>query len=249
MTDSDKSYLIYMAARLLEMRRILKPTGSIYLHCDPPMSHYLKLVMDAMFGKSGYKNEIIWRRTGAHGRAKRWGPLHDTILFYTNSRHYTWNRTYQVYDPEYVQKFYSQEDDHGCYQPVALSGPGTREGSSGSPWRDRDPSVLNRHWELPPDRALPNWIVRPPNYSEMTCQERLDVLDRQGLIVWSNKLGAIPRYKRYLSVAPGNAIQDIIWDIRPISSQARERVGYDLPPRTSPPSKLDSEPFEVHSKG
>ena len=237
MTDSDKSYLVYMAARLLEMRRLLKPTGSIYLHCDPTMSHYLKLIMDAVFGKPGYKNEVIWRRTGAHGRAKRWGPIHDTILFYTNSKPYTWNRTYQAYDPEYVQKFYSQEDDYGCYQPVALSGPGIREGSSGSPWRDRDPSVLNRHWELPPDRALPSWIVAtPPNYSEIMCQERLDVLDRQGLIVWSNKPGAIPRYKRYLSVAPGNAIQDIIWDIRPISSRARERVGY---PTQKPLALLD----------
>ena len=236
MTNSDKSYLIYMAARILEMHRILKPDGSIYLHCDPTMSHYLKLLMDALFGKSGYKNEVIWRRTGAHGRAQRWGPIHDTILFYTKSRHYTWNRTYQPYDPDYVQKFYSQEDDHGCYQAVALSGPGTREGSSGSPWRDRDPSVLNRHWELPPDRALPNWIVRPTNYSEMTCQERLDVLDRQGLIVWSNKPDAIPRYKRYLSVAPGNAIQDIMWDSRPISSQARERMDY---PTQKPLALLD----------
>ena len=231
-----KSYLIMMAVRLLEMRRVLKETGSIYLHCDPTASHYLKLLMDAVFGKSGYKNEVIWRRTGAHGRSKRWGPIHDTILFYTNSKTYAWNRIYQAYDPEYVREFYSEEDDHGFYQPVALSGPGIREGSSGLPWRDRDPSVLNRHWELPPDRALPSWIVRPPNYSEMTCQERLDILDRQGLIVWSNKPGAMPRYKRYLSVSPGNAIQDMIWDIRPISSRARERVGY---PTQKPLALLD----------
>ena len=82
MTSSDKSYLAYMAARLLEMRRVLKPTGSLYLHCDPTMSHYLKLVMDAIFGRTRFQNEVIWKRQSSHNRAKRWGPVHDTILFY-----------------------------------------------------------------------------------------------------------------------------------------------------------------------
>ena len=93
MTSSDKSYLAYMAARLLEMRRVLKPTGSIYLHCDPTMSHYLKLVMDAVFGRRNFRNEIVWKRQSAHSRARRYGPVHDVLLYYFSTDRPTWNRT------------------------------------------------------------------------------------------------------------------------------------------------------------
>ena len=87
---SAMSYLIMMAVRLIEMRRILKSTGSIYLHCDPTMSHYLKLLMDAIFGRTSFQNEIVWKRQSSHNRAKRWGPIHDTIMFYAN-KGFTWN--------------------------------------------------------------------------------------------------------------------------------------------------------------
>ena len=82
MTNSDKSYLVYMAVRLLEMRRILKPTGSIYLHCDPTMSHYLKLIMDAVFGRKNFRNEVVWHYRRWTGKAKRFQRLHDILLFY-----------------------------------------------------------------------------------------------------------------------------------------------------------------------
>ena len=85
MTNSDKSYLIYMAVRLLEMKRILKPTGSIYLHCDPTMSHYLKLVMDSIFGKQNFRNEVIWKRTSTKSLAKRYAVNTDRILYYIKS--------------------------------------------------------------------------------------------------------------------------------------------------------------------
>ena len=231
-----KSYLIMMAVRLLEMRRLLKPTGSVYLHCDPTASHYLKMMMDTVFGAANYRNEIVWRRTGAHGGAKRWGPIHDTLLFYSASKDHRWNRTYQSYDPDYVAKFYRYEDDHGRYRPVLLTGPGTRQGSSGLPWRGVDPTASGRHWAVPSDRALPKWVKKPQNHDELTCQEWLDVLEEQGMILWPKKKGATPNYKRYLSVAPGNAIQDVIWDIRPVSSQAKERVGY---PTQKPLALLD----------
>ncbi|MDE2811647.1 MAG: DNA methyltransferase [Gemmatimonadota bacterium] len=77
-----QSYLIFMAVRLVEMRRILKPSGSVYLHCDPTASHYLKLLMDSVFGRADFKNEIVWKRSSSHNSAKRWGPIHDTLLFY-----------------------------------------------------------------------------------------------------------------------------------------------------------------------
>lgn len=223
MTDGDKSYLAYMAARLLEMRRVLAPTGSLYLHCDPTMSHYLKLVLDAVFGRSRFGNEIAWKRTFSHNRAKRWGPVHDTILFCTKGERYTWNRVLESYVADYLEKHFRNEDENGRFQPISLTGPGTRTGSSGQPWGGIDPGT--RHWALPPDRSLPEWFVFPDGYSEMTCQERLDVLDAQGLIFWP-KHGSIPRFKKYAAVSRGNPVQDLVLDIRPLSAQAKERTGY-----------------------
>ena len=217
------AYLTYMAERLEHCYRILKPTGSIYLHCDPTASHGLKLVMDTLFGADNFRNEIVWRRTGAHGRARRWGPIHDTILFYSASDQYTRNRVYQDYDPDYIETFYRFRDKHGRYRHVTLDGPGERTGSSGETWRGVNPGNVGRHWEVPPDRALPDWFSFPEGCSDMTCQERLDVLDEQGMIYWPKK-GSKPQYKRYL--VAGNPIQDIIYDIRPIGSSAKERLGY-----------------------
>jgi DNA modification methylase len=219
------AYLIYMVQRLLHMKILLRPSGSIYLHCDPTASHYIKIMMDGIFGHKNFRNEIIWQRTGAHGRAKRWGPIHDVILFYTASDKYTWNRVFEKYDESYVENFYRFNDTHGRYRLVTLDGPGTRTGSSGQPWRDVDPTTKGRHWELPPDRALPQWFSHPDGYESMTVQERLDVLDAAGLIYWPPR-GSVPQYKRYLDVAEGNPIQDIITDIRPLASQSNERLGY-----------------------
>ena len=219
------AYLSYMVERLLQMKVILKITGSIYLHCDPTASHYIKAMMDAIFGHHNFRSEVIWRRTGAHGRAKRWGPIHDTILFYTKSDKYIWNRVYEDYDPKYVEKFYRFSDGRGRFRLVTLDGPGIRNGSSGMPWRDVNPSNKGRHWEIPPDRALPKDFPFPEGYAEMSCQERLDVLDATGHIYWPPK-GKVPQHKRYLAVSEGNPIQDIIGDIRPIGSQATERLGY-----------------------
>ncbi|MBS8226797.1 DNA methyltransferase [Vannielia litorea] len=219
------AYLSYMTERLLPLRSIVKPTGSIYLHCDPTASHYIKVMMDAIFGHDNFRNEVIWKRTESHGRAKKWGPIHDTLLFYTRSKHYTWNRVYQPYNESYIKSHYNQNDSHGQYRTVTLDGPGVRGGSSGLPWRGVDPSEKGRHWELPPDRALPGWFRHPEGYSDMTVQERLDVLDGAGLIYWPPR-GKLPAYKRYLSVAQGTQVQDIITDIDAVNSQSKERLGY-----------------------
>lgn len=93
------------------------------------MSHYLKLILDAIFGPRNFKNEVIWKRTGAHGRAKRWGPIHDVILYYAKSKKCAWNRIDEKYDPDYITDFYRHSDERGRYQPVTLDGPGIRYGS------------------------------------------------------------------------------------------------------------------------
>ncbi len=219
------AYLSYMAQRLLIMKRILKPTGSIYYHCDPTASHYIKALMDAVFGHDNFRNEVIWRRTAAHSRAKRWGPIHDTLLFYSRSEHYNWNRSFQRYDDSYVDQFFRFEDEHGRYRIGNLTGPGIRNGSSGLPWRGVDPTEKGRHWEVPPDRILPDHFQHPDGYADMTVQERLDVLDKVGLIYWPPK-GKVPQPKQYLRASPGVPLQDMIWDIPPIGAQAAERMGY-----------------------
>jgi len=132
-TNDMMAYLAMMAVRLIELHRVLKPTGSIYLHCDPTASHYLKLLLDGIFGAANFRNEIIWQRTQSHGRAKKWGPIHDTILFYTVSEKYQWNRVYERYDDSYLASHYKYTDEKGKHRLVTLDGPGIRHGSSGTP--------------------------------------------------------------------------------------------------------------------
>ena len=217
------AYCIMMAVRLLEMRRILKPTGSIYLHCDPTASHYLKLLMDGIFAGSAFRNEVVWKRTGSHGGANRWGPIHDTILYYAGND-CTWNRCFQSYDQDYLGRHYRHEDARGRYQVVSLTGPGATSGESGAPWRGVDPTVVGRHWAVP-QKALQSAFPERDDLETLSTQERLDMLDEAGLIYWPPR-GAVPRQKRYEDESPGVPIQDIVTDIRPLSHTAKERTGY-----------------------
>jgi len=221
------SYLIFMAVRMLEMRRILKPDGSVYLHCDPTASHYLKLLMDSVFGRAAFQSEVAWKRTSSHNRARRWAPVHDVILYYGLGKP-AWNRVLQPLEAEYVARAYRLSDARGRYRTDNLTGPGIRDGDTGQPWpakKGMDPSARNRHWELPPDRALPDWFEFPDGYSEMTPRQRLDVLDAQGLIHWP-KRGEMPAFKRYLTAKSGAPITDMVTDIPPIGAAAKERTGY-----------------------
>jgi site-specific DNA-methyltransferase (adenine-specific) len=200
------AYLVMMASRLVELRRVLKPTGSLYLHCDPTASHYLKLLLDGVFGPEFFLSEIIWKRTSAHSSAKRPGPIHDVIFLYTKSAHYTWNQQHQAYDESYVEKFYRHLDADGRRFRISdLTGGGTSRGETGKPWRGVDPTPKGRHWMVPPDK--------------------LDKLEAEGRIYWPEK-GSVPGFKRYLDEMPGVAIQDVWTDIPPISAQAKERLGY-----------------------
>ena len=220
-----QAYLTMMAVRLLELRRILKVTGSIYLHCDPTAAHYLKLEMDCVFGPSNFKNEVIWKRTSSHNSAKRWGPVHDTILFYGGGGKTTWNRVLQPLDEKYVERFYRHKDAKGQYRISDLTGSGMRTGESGQDWADVDPTSIGRHWAVPAKRSLPAWFVCPSGYDAMTVQERLDVLGGQGLVHWPDREG-MPGFKRYLTAKSGAPVQDMILDIRPLSKGQQESVGY-----------------------
>ena len=143
-TQSAVSYLTTMAIRIHYIHKVLKPTGSFYLHCDPTMSHYLKIVCDLVFGERNFQNEIIWKRTSAHNSAKRWGPVHDNLFFYSKSHDFLWNRLVQPLDENYLHQFYKNVDDLGRYRVGDLTASGTRNGESGKPWRGINPSP--RHW-------------------------------------------------------------------------------------------------------
>jgi DNA modification methylase len=217
------AYLTYMVQRLLHMRAILKPTGSIYLHCDPTASHYIKVMMDAIFGHSNFRSEIIWKRTSAHSSAKRFGPIHDVLLYYTKTDKFTWNPQHTPHDPEYVKAFYRHSDAQGAFRLSDLTADGTRDGASGLPWRGIDPTRIGRHWAAP--RAAMK-IISAEKWAAMTTQEKLDALDAAGRIHWPKKEGGTPAYKRYLHEMPGVPIQDVWTDIPPVASQATERLGY-----------------------
>lgn len=217
------AYLVEMAVRLVEPQRVLKPTGSLYLHCDPTASHYLKLLLDAVFGPTHFRNEVIWKRTGAHGSARRYGPVHDVLLFYSKGDEYTWTNPRAPHDPKYMDSHFRQVDAETGrrYQAITLTGSGTRNGDSGKPWRGIDPTVTGRHW------ALPGAILADLGIRDGTVQERLDALDAAGMIYWPEKEGGNPRLKCYWDSLRGVAPSDLWADIPAVNSQAKERLGWE----------------------
>lgn len=221
--DNDMmAYLAMMAVRLIELHRVLKPTGSLYLHCDPTASHYLKLLLDGVFGADKFRNEIIWKRTSGHSSAKRWGPVHDTLLFYSKSDKYVWNEVLQSHGQSHLDSKYATKDEHSHFMAADLTGAGIRTGDSGKAWREFDPTALGRHWAVP--RKVPDDRVDLTNWESLTTQEKLDRLDEADLIYWPKKAGGFPRFKRYQT--NGVPIQSVVTDIPPLNSQAQERLGY-----------------------
>ncbi len=146
------AYLAMMAVRLLELHRVLKPTGSLYLHCDPTASHYLKILLDGVFGKDRYLNEIIWRRTGSHNSRRSYGSIHDVIHVYTKSDDYAFEIVRRPYMRGHVESRYTR-DRNGKMKFTSggnvLSGAGTTNGPSGEAWRGFSPTAKGRHWAIP----------------------------------------------------------------------------------------------------
>jgi adenine specific DNA methylase Mod len=212
------AYLAMMAIRLIELHRVLKPTGSLYLHCDPTASHYLKLLLDSVFGATSFRNEIIWKRTSSSNNPRRWGPVHDIIFFYSKSDQNIWNKVTVAHSQAYLDSKYRHSDDRGTYRLSDLTAAGVRSGDSGKPWRGFDPTSTGRHWGVP--AAIVASLSESRN---LTSQEKLDLLDEHDFIYWTPGRGGkpgFPQLKRYLT--DGQPIQDVIDDIPPINSMAQD---------------------------
>ena len=216
------SFISMIYERLILMRDLLAEDGSIYVHCDPRMNSLIRTCMDEIFGSNRHLNEIVWKRTSARSDAVFWGPIHDTILFYSRDEQYVWNKVYQEYDEKYLDSKYTNTDKRGCYRTDNLTAAGLRGGDSGKPWRDFDPGNMGGHWKV--NREAVESLVGKEQAAKMTTQEKLDLLDANGFIYWPTKEDGRPQFKKYLG--QGVAIQDMITDIPPVNSQAVERVDY-----------------------
>jgi DNA modification methylase len=202
------AYLVEMAVRLVELHRVLKPTGSLYLHCDPTASHYLKLVLDAIFGPDRFVNEIVWKRQTAHSDAaqgaKHFGRLQDVLLLYARGPRYFWSQPYRPYDEDYVESFYRYTDEDGrLYRLSDITAPGGASPQKRNPYYEF--LGVKRYWRF--------------------SQERMQDLYEQGRIIQS-KPGNVPAQKRYLDEMPGMPIGTWWDDVKPVQAQGSERLGY-----------------------
>jgi adenine-specific DNA-methyltransferase len=199
------SYLSMMYPRLILIHELLSDDGSLYLHCEPTVSHTLRLLCDEIFGQENFRNEIAWKRTSAHSSARRYGPVHDTILFYSKTASFVWNPQPRRLEPEDVSGHDVMRDADG--RPYRLSDPtgaGVRRGETGQVWRGIDVTAKGRHWAYPPSV--------------------LDQLEGDGRLVLNTR--GVPRLKRYLDELAGIQAQDVWTDIGPVNAAAKERLGY-----------------------
>ncbi len=192
------SYLVMMAVRLVEMRRLLKPTGSIYLHCDPTANSYLRLVMDATFGHGNFRNEVVWERSAGRSDTKAYGRVHDLLYYYTKTDRFAWNQQYISLSDEYVKMAYRYEDCRGKYSTSPLLGSGVSGRTYSFNWR----GIESDKWRF--------------------SYKSLDELESKDLIHWSKN--GRPRRKMYLVDSKGVAVRDVVTDIT--RETLKERTGY-----------------------
>jgi len=212
-------YIFWMRPRVMEMYRVLKPTGSFYYHCDWHADAYVRVMLDQVFGANAFNTHVIWRRTNAKSQSYKTFPNnHDSILFYAKGDKHTFNRQFLPHSREYVDKFYRlvEPGSGRRYMADNLTAAGTRKGPSGQPWRGIDIAAKGNHWKYTIDH--------------------LEELDKQGRILWPEKEGGVPRFKRYLDEMKGVSVDSIWTDIPPIQAHSDERLGY---PTQKPLALLD----------
>lgn len=209
--DSDLlAYVAMMAPRVVALHRVLKTGGSLYLHCDPTASHYLKLLLDATFGSTNFGAEIIWKRTHNHGDPKKtFGAITDTLLFYSKGEAKFFNPAYRPFTDDYTgQRFTGLDADGRRWQSVTLASPNPRP---------------NLHY---PYKAS-NGVTYQPHANGWKCElEKLAAMDRDNRLHFPKKAGGQLRKKMYLDESPGVKVQNLWDDIFPVNSQAAERLGY-----------------------
>ncbi len=204
-TNQMMAYLVMMTTRLIELHRVLKPTGSIYLHCDLTASHYLKIVMDTIFGVENFRNEIIWKRTSSHNDArKNFGTLNDYILYYAKSNNYYFSQQFTDYDESYIKKNFKYTEVNGRkYSSADLRSPNPRP---------------NLTYDYKGYKPHPNgWTV---------SLERMKELDAQNRLIFPKEKSGRIRIKKYLDEMSGVVLGNNWADIKAISSHASERLGY-----------------------
>lgn len=204
---ANDNYLQFMCERLLLLKELLADQGAIYLHCDWNKSHYLRCLMDEVFGSDNCRNEIVWQRNYARSDSHTFNHIHDTIFFYTKGDSFCWNKQFTEYTPEYTDTFYHfvEKGTGRRFASDNLTAAGLRNGSSGRPWRGHNPAAYGNHWKF--------------------TTEKLDSLDGEGRIHWPDS-GGMPRYKRYLDEMKGRPLQSIWTDISFVSSWSGERSEY-----------------------
>ncbi|KAB2935716.1 MAG: site-specific DNA-methyltransferase [Candidatus Contendobacter sp.] len=217
MKDKEKAYrdkvlgaqfIEFLRRRLILLRELLADDGSIYVHLDTKKGHYIKAVLDEVFGEENFINQIIWKRLSAHNDAVKYGPIHDTIFFYSKGENYVWNKQFAGVSQEYLNQFFDQVDPNNGrrYARGDLTARDIRRGETGKPWRGLDPNENGNHWKVPPTE--------------------LDRLDAQGRIHWPAKEGGMPRLKRYADEIEGVQLQDLWLDIKLMHNLSQERLSY-----------------------
>lgn len=204
-TNQMMAYLTEMTVRLVELHRVLKPTGSLYLHCDPTASHYLKVVLDAIFGPERFLSEITWQRTATKGDAvRKWGAVHDVLLFYAKGSTYSFRPQYLSQDADYLSRY--RLDDHdgrGPYRIAPLDSPNPR-----------------------PNLTYEYKGFQPPAKGWRVSRDLMEQLDQEGRLAFPTKPGGRIGRKHYLLEQEGRKATDVWTDITPLQAASAEKLGY-----------------------
>jgi DNA modification methylase len=206
--ESTKAYIDYMRPRCVELARVLKKTGSFYYHCDWHASHYVKVMLDQIFGENNFQNEIVWKRSSAHSDSKRYGANHDTIFFYTGgANEWIWNKQFTAYDEQYLEQNYRYNDEKGRFRVSDMT--------ANKPGGD-----VSYEWTTPDGKVVKPYKGRYWAYSK----EKMKQMEQAGQIYYRST--GMPMLKHYLDEMPGVPLQTFWDDIKPVISGSEERLGY-----------------------